>query len=70
MPPYFNDWKHFCLMLREIASGEEGYPLSGNEAQQRAREALSSAGYRWPGYKPEAFKAVELPLQGKTRRRA
>jgi hypothetical protein len=54
MPPYFNDWKHFCLVLREIASGVDGFPLSGNEAQQWAQEALSSAGYGWSGYKPEA----------------
>jgi hypothetical protein len=64
MPPYFNDWKHFCLVLREIASGVDGFPLSGNEAQQRAQEALTSAGYGWSGYKPEAPEAVEPPLQG------
>jgi hypothetical protein len=67
MPPYFNDWKHFCLVLREIASGIDGYPLSGNEAQRRAQEALTGAGYRWPGSKPEAPEVVELPLQGKRR---
>ena len=44
-------------MLREIASGVDGRPLPGYEAQQRAREALTSAGYRWPGYKPEAPKS-------------
>jgi hypothetical protein len=67
---YFNDWKHFCLVLREIASGVDGRPLPGYEAQQRAREALTSAGYRWPGYKPEAPKAVEPPLLEKRRQRA
>jgi hypothetical protein len=25
----FNDWKRFCFVLREIASGDNGRPLSG-----------------------------------------
>jgi hypothetical protein len=68
--PHFNDWKHFCLVLREIASDLDGRPLSGNEAQQRAREALTSAGYRWWGCQPEALETIEPPLRGKRRRRA
>jgi hypothetical protein len=65
MLPYFKDWTHFCLVLREIAFGVDGFPLSGNEAQQRAQEALTGAGYGWSGYKPEAPKAIEPSLQGK-----
>ena len=26
----FNDWKRFCFVLREIAGGENGRPLSGS----------------------------------------
>jgi hypothetical protein len=70
MLPYFNDWKHFSLVLREIASGVDRRPLLAEEAQRRAQEALTSAGYRWPESKPEAPEVVEMPLQGKRRRRA
>ena len=50
MTPYFDDWKRFCRALREIAAGASGQPLSGVEAQKRAREVLAEAGYRWlPG---------------------
>ena len=35
----FNDWKRFCFVLREIASGVSGRALSGLEAQKRARGA-------------------------------
>jgi hypothetical protein len=31
----FNDWKCFCFVLREIAIGENGRPLSGLEAPKR-----------------------------------
>jgi hypothetical protein len=44
----FDDWKRFCFALREIASGENGHPLSGLEALQRAQEVLTDCGYRWP----------------------
>jgi hypothetical protein len=44
----FNDWKRFCFVLREIASGEKGSPLSGVEAQKRAQATLSECGYTWP----------------------
>jgi hypothetical protein len=47
--PCFNDWKRFCFVLREIASGENGRPLSGLEAQTRAQTVLSECGYAWPG---------------------
>jgi hypothetical protein len=32
--PYFDDWKRFCFVLREIASGDNGCPLSALEAQK------------------------------------
>jgi hypothetical protein len=44
----FNDWKRFCFVLREIASGEKGSPLSGVEAHKRAQAILSECGYTWP----------------------
>ena len=43
----FNDWKRFCFVLREIASGKNGRPLSGLEAQKRARAVLNECGYAW-----------------------
>jgi hypothetical protein len=45
----FNDWKRFCFVLREIASGENGRSLSGLEAQKRAQAVLTECGYAWPG---------------------
>jgi hypothetical protein len=48
----FNDWKRFCFVLREIASGEKGGSLSGAEAQRRARTVLTECGYMWSGYMP------------------
>jgi len=39
----------FCFVLREIASGDNGRPLSGTEAQQRAQAVLTECGYTWPG---------------------
>jgi hypothetical protein len=45
----FNDWKRFCFVLREIASGENGCPLSAVEAQKRAQAVLAECGYAWPG---------------------
>jgi hypothetical protein len=48
MMPCFDDWKRFCLTLREIASGEKGQPLSGLEAQSRAQAVLLECGYTWP----------------------
>jgi hypothetical protein len=47
--PCFNDWKRFCFVLREIASGENGRPLSGLEAQKRAQAVLTECGYTWSG---------------------
>jgi hypothetical protein len=46
--PFFNDWKRFCAVLREIASGENGRPLPSLEAQKRARAVLTECGYTWP----------------------
>jgi hypothetical protein len=40
-------------MVREIAAGVDGRPLSGEDAQKRAQMALNKAGYRWSGYAPE-----------------
>lgn len=45
----FNDWKRFCFVLREIASGNSGHPMSGVDAQGRAQAALTECGYTWPG---------------------
>jgi hypothetical protein len=45
----FNDWKRFCFVLREIASGENGCPLSGLEAQKRAQAVLAECGMHGPG---------------------
>jgi hypothetical protein len=47
MTPCFNDWKRFCFVLREIASGENGLPLSSLEAQTRAQAVLVECGYAW-----------------------
>jgi hypothetical protein len=40
----FNDWKRFLAVLREIASGEDGRPLTSFETQKRAREVLTDCG--------------------------
>jgi hypothetical protein len=45
----FNDWKRFCFVLREIASGDNGRPLSGLEVQKRAQVVLAECGYTWQG---------------------
>jgi hypothetical protein len=45
----FDDWTRLCFVLREIASGENGRPLSGAEAQKRAQAVLIKCGYTWPG---------------------
>jgi hypothetical protein len=49
MTPYFNDWKRFCAVLREIASSENSHPLTSFEAQKRAQAVLTECGYSWPG---------------------
>jgi hypothetical protein len=56
----FNDWKRFCFVLREIASGENGRPLSGLEAQQRAQAVLTECSYTWPG-RAQAYEPVVAP---------
>jgi hypothetical protein len=47
MTPCFDDWKRFCLVLREIARGQNGDPLPGFEAQKRAQAVLTECGYAW-----------------------
>ena len=39
----------FVFVLREIASGNNGRPLMGLEAQKRAQAVLIERGYTWPG---------------------
>jgi hypothetical protein len=56
----FDDWKRFCFVLREIASGDNGRPLSGLEAQQRAQAVLTECGYMWPG-RAQACEPVVAP---------
>src|SRR5262249_19889621 len=68
--PCFDDWKRFCFVLREIASGENGRPLSGVEVQMRAQAVLVECGYTWPGraelHKPVvAHTAVQGDLNAK-----
>ena len=53
MTPYFHDWKRFCFVLREIAAGANGQPLSGIEAQERAQKVLAEVGYRWSEHLPD-----------------
>jgi hypothetical protein len=43
----FDDWRRFCFVLREIANGTNGLPMSGEEAQRRARAILTECGYTW-----------------------
>jgi hypothetical protein len=47
--PYFDDWKRFCSVLREIA-GENGRPVSGLEAPKRAERIFSRD---WPHGSPD-----------------
>jgi hypothetical protein len=53
----FNDWKRFCAALREIASGENGRPLPGFEAQRLAQAVLLECGYTWPGRANELLRS-------------
>jgi hypothetical protein len=46
--PCFDDWKRFCAVLREIASGDNGRPLSSVEALKCAQAVLDERGYTWP----------------------
>jgi hypothetical protein len=61
----FNDWKRFCFVLREIARGDNGRPLSGLEAQQLAQVALTECGYTWPG-RAQAYAPVVAPTAAPT----
>jgi hypothetical protein len=58
----FNDWKRFCFVLREIASGDNGRPVSGLEAQKRAQAVLAECGYVWPG-RVQVREPVVAPVQ-------
>jgi len=78
MTPYFDDWKRFCFVLREIATGEDGRPLSGVEARKRAQAVLAECGYAWPnadelgttprstGLSQEKIPKAKLPLPLRT----
>ena len=61
----FEDWKSFCVVLREIASGDNGRPISGVEAQKRAQAVPVECGYTWPGraVAPEPIAAVDLSFE-------
>jgi hypothetical protein len=48
-------------VLREIASGENGCPLAGLEAQKRAREVLAECGYTWPNRAPPPERTAVVP---------
>jgi hypothetical protein len=48
-------------VLREIASGENGCPLAGLEAQKRAREVLAECGYTWPNHAPPPERTATVP---------
>ena len=65
MTPCFNDWKRFCFVLRKIASGENGIPLTALEARRRARAVLVECGYTWPGrtVPPEPIVAADLSFE-------
>jgi hypothetical protein len=52
----FNDWKRFCFVLREIASGENGRPVSGSKAQKLAQAVL--VGYVWQGGASELLRST------------
>jgi hypothetical protein len=56
--PCFDDWKRFCFVLREIARGDDGRPLSALEAQKRAQAVLIECGYTWAGAHRGACSAV------------
>jgi hypothetical protein len=63
--PCFNDWKRFCFVLREIASGNNGCPLPGFEAQKRPQTVLVECGYTWPRrtVAPEPIAATDLSFE-------
>jgi hypothetical protein len=60
--PCFDEWKRFCFMLREIANGENGRPLSALEAQKRAQAVLAECGYMGPG-RVQVREPVVAPVQ-------
>ena len=67
MTSLFDDWKRFCFVLREIASGENGSPLPSLEAQKRAQAVLIERGYTWPGQTvvAEPIAARRMPSEPK-----
>jgi hypothetical protein len=64
--PYFDHWKRFCFVLREIASGENGRALPSFEAQKRAQAVLTECGYTWPAAPeaPPCSRQVRLMREG------
>jgi len=63
----FDDWKRFCFVLREIASGANSCPLSSSEAQERAQAVLTERGYTWQGQTvaPTPIAAPDMPSETK-----
>jgi hypothetical protein len=61
MTSFFDDWKRFCFVLREIASGENGRPLVSFEAQERAQAVLIERGYTWPGQAAAPTAPIAVP---------
>ena len=59
----FNDWKRFCFVLREIASGVNGRPLSGLEAQKCAQAVLIECGYTCLTRPPQHVTRAPEPAQ-------
>ena len=57
----FGDWKRFCAVLREIASGDKGRALSGLEAQTLAQAVLAERGYSWPGLATQLPRSTSCP---------
>jgi hypothetical protein len=61
----FDDWKRFCFVLREIASGDNGRPLVSFDAQKRAQAVLIERGYTWPGQAaaPAPIAVADIPIE-------
>jgi hypothetical protein len=61
----FDDWKRFCFVLREIASGENGRPLVSVEAHKRAKAVLMECGCTRPGQTvaPEPIVPMDMPSE-------
>jgi hypothetical protein len=63
----FDDWKRFCFVLREIASGKNGRPLPSLQAQKRAQTVLTECGYTWLSQTlaAEPIAAPDMPKEPK-----